>query len=247
MVTRAGSPLTVPLILTREAWALPVLAVSLRMLSLRRWKMAAALLSLGAAALGYVSQLPHPNHYPLSGEIHLGWLFLQHHPWSPIWRLMFGLSLVPAMLVLLARRRNWHWLSEPDYGPALSIVVLIGLCHVIQAPVGGSDVSRIASAALPFWVAAGWAVAARSGAMWPTAALAAASLALWQPWHIVGTGASRYDAFFYPPAHEALPNALGLGAAAVLVAVAWWSSGRAHTRPSPPAPVDEPIRVASRT
>jgi hypothetical protein len=157
-------------------------------------------------------------------------------------------SLVPAMLVLLARRRNWRWLTEPEYGPALSIVVLIGLCHLVQAPVGGSDVSRIASAALPFLASAAWAIAARSGAMWPAAGLAVASLALWQPWHVVGTGARGYDAFFYPPAHEALRNALGVAIAAALVAIAWWSSGHTPEHQPLAPPVDEvPAPTPSRT
>ncbi len=213
---------TVPLILTREAWALPLAAVVVRLAFLRRWWTAGSIAVLVAVSALVGTLLPHARPYPLSGELRLGWTFLKMHPGSPIWRLGLGVGLLPAILVLLLLRRYWPILTAP----AMSIVVLIGVCHLAQAPIGGSDVPRIASAALPFLLAASAAAAVRIGSVGAAAGLGVATAILWQPWRVIAPGTGAYDAFYYPSKDEAVQDAIGLSIAVVLVLAGYWSARR---------------------
>ena len=229
-VLRAGAPaVALTLLLIREAWALPLLlAAGVLMLVLHERRQ--ALLTVGVVLVGVPFVLTRPfapsDYNSLRAVLGSGWRAVSR-PVDEIWFLLFGLSLVTALVVLLVVTR--HVLREPLH----AVVLAVAVGHLLQAPISGTDVGRIAFAALPFTLMLATVAAAhltRVGGATGFAVLSAGTLVLWHPFFLVLPARERaYSSFYYP---RSLGDDLAaLSALALCVSCVWLLARRAVRPP----------------
>ena len=187
--------LALVLVPTREAWLLPLLLATGVMVRRRQRALAAA--TLVAALGGGVFTLTRPSAPGAYNDIiqilHVGRLTLTR-PDHALWSVAFGAGF--AAFVALPLLIRWRHLSAPT---GVVLAVAVGL--LVQAPLGGVDISRYAAAALPFGVVLATAATVESGTsrgFWALVGLTAATLLLWQPFRVTSPGASAYFAMYYP-------------------------------------------------
>jgi hypothetical protein len=205
-----ASPLVALLLVpTREASILPLLLAAGVLWWMRQRALAAA--TAVATVLGTVFTLTRPTstvgpfgHFSSAIQVlHDGRVTLMH-PDRALWSVFFGAGFVTFLaLLLFARRRQLR-------GP-VGIVLAVACAHLVQAPLGGTDVPRYAAEAVPFAAVLAMVAAIEVGtprAFWGLTALTAATLLLWQPFRVPSPGAGPYLAM-YKPGGDAVVIALG--------------------------------------
>jgi hypothetical protein len=137
------------------------------------------------------------------------------HPDRALWSVFFGAGLVTFLALLLFTR------GRQLRGP-VGIVLAFACAHVIQAPLGGTDVPRYAAQAVPFGAVLAMVAAAETRtprAFWALSVLTAATVLLWQPFRVPSRGAAAYLTM-YTPHGDAPVIALG-GAVLIAVTLIW--------------------------
>jgi hypothetical protein len=202
-------PFALIMIPTREASILPLLLASGVLWWMRQRALAAA--TAVATVLGTVFTFTRPTstvgpfgHFSSAVQVlHDGRVTLTH-PDRALWSVFFGAGFLTFLaLLLFARRRQLQ-------GP-VGIVLAVACVHLVQAPLGGTDVPRYAAQAVPFAAVLAMVAAIEVGtprAFWTLTALTAATLLLWQPFRVPGPGAGPYLAM-YKPGGDAVVIALG--------------------------------------
>jgi hypothetical protein len=204
------------LIPTREASILPLLLASGVLWWMRQRALAAT--TAVATVLGTVFTFTRPTstvgpfgHFSSAVQVlHDGRVTLMH-PDRALWSVFFGAGFVTFLaLLLFARRRQLR-------GP-VGILLAIACVHLVQAPLGGTDVPRYAAQAVPFAVVLAMVAAIEVGtprAFWALTALTVATVLLWQPFRVPGPGAGPYLAVYKPGG-----DAVVIGVAGVLLIAA---------------------------
>jgi hypothetical protein len=197
------------LIPTREASIVPLLAAAAVLWWMRQRPLAAA--TVVATVIGTVFTFTRPTstvgkfgHFSSAIQIlHDGRMTLVH-PDHALWSVFFGAGFVAffALLVFACR----HRLRSP-----VGVVLAIACVHVVQAPLGGTDVPRYAAQAVPFAAVLAVVAAIEIGtprAFGALSVLTLATLLFWQPFRVPSRGAAPYMAM-YEPGHGAWVIALG--------------------------------------
>lgn len=213
-------PIALLLIPTREASIVPLLLAAGVLWWMRDREIAVA--TAVAVALGTVFTFTRPastvgpfGHFSSTIQVlHDGRVTLMH-PDLALWSVFFGAGFVSLLALLLFAR--WRGLRGP-----VGIVLAIAIAHLLQAPLGGTDVPRYAAQAVPFAAALAMVTAIElrtPRAFWALGALTVATLLLWQPFRVPGPGAKAYLAM-YKPAGGATLIALG-GVVLVAATLVW--------------------------
>lgn len=202
-------PVALLLIPTREASIVPLLLAAGVLWRIRRRALAAA--TVVATSIGTIFTFTRPTstvgkfaHFSSAIQIlHDGRVTLIH-PDRALWSVFFGAGFVTFLaLLLIARRRQLP-------GP-VGVVVTVACVHVLQAPLGGTDVARYAAEAVPFAAVLATVAVIEIGtprAFVALTALTVVTLVFWQPFRVPGRGAARYAAM-YEPGRGAWVIALG--------------------------------------
>ena len=102
-------------------------------------------------------------------------------------------ALSAALALLLIPR--WRQLRGPP-----GIILVVACCHLVLAPLQGSD-SHYDAAALPYAIVLAIVATVVTGtkrAFWGLVALTGATVLLWQPFRVPAPGASAYASTYYP-------------------------------------------------
>jgi hypothetical protein len=225
---RALSPLAaVVLIPTREAWLLPLVLASGIMWWSRERKLAVAtvLATVAGAVFTYTRPTltvgPWAHFSTVTQVLHDGRMTLTH-PDHALWAIFFGAGFV--WFLALALLPRWRQLEMPVW-----IVLAVACGHLIQAPLGGTDVSRYAAAALPFAVVLGVVAIVElriDRAFYALVALAVATMVLWQPFRVPVRGVPAYFSMYYPGSASAPIAAVGI--VVMGVTLVWLLRGSTH-------------------
>ena len=183
----------------REAWALPLLVVA-AILWHRGRRLAAALTGCGAIAAVLFGLLrPHASggYSTVRAILGAGKAGVTN-PFGELWALVFAVGIVSVLGLLTAST-----LRRGEAGAYhVPVIAVIGSL-LFEAVLTGSDVSRLASGALPFALALGVSEASRRTSLESDATLAVltlASLLLWQPLRVLKAGDPSYLSYYYPRA-----------------------------------------------
>jgi hypothetical protein len=194
-------------VLAREASLPVILVAAAALLVVERRHVLSAVAASGLATVlagAYVDTRPSvPSSYSASAEISRNLSSHFAHAGGLLrlgWMVVFAVGFVPLLPLLLRgapplQRASWRRPPAP-----LAVLLATALATAALALVGGSDTSRLLFPGAVLVVGAALALVAAhpvpAPALW---AAALATVALWQPWHVLGPAVAPGEDFFPSP------------------------------------------------
>jgi hypothetical protein len=201
----AAAIFTALAVLSREAWLLPLVGATIvfgdgepGVAWTRRLEAMAPVAVVGAGA--FLIDLLHPYAGPRYDQLAESATLLERYllhaggTAALAWSLLFAVGLLPIWLVLSAPR-----LRRLRQAPVSLAVAAAALIHMVQAALGGGEISRVAWPAgiCMLVLAAGWTATAPRRAIGPALVALVGSLVIWRPWVVIHSTAD-YVGYFTP-------------------------------------------------
>lgn len=210
-----AAPAAAAAVLTREAWALPIMAGAVATLALtpRATRQVVAQLVVTVGAAGVAMTRPGIPYDPdIARTVRI---MIRIHFGSGgrgfadlVWALLFTVGVLPALL--WTRSSPGDAAARDRSRPLIDVLAVVAVIHLLEAVVGGATASRLALPVVPLLlsVVVAWSLDGRFEA--PRLALAALGTVLvWQPFFVLTGSQDRYFRYCCPQFSGGAASRLG--------------------------------------